>query len=130
MIGGMTQGDQPRHNWKPEYPVDALMVFMMQNQMRGRAHTQPFWLWLTWKQIDWFTVLLVCSLDPLVSWWYPDDILRETPVSLVKAFQKHETKSMSLSETKSLGRPFSQYQLLKTRSAMSSAEVSVLVGMR
>ena len=47
--GGMTHGEMPSHNWKPEYPVEAFAVFIIENRMCGNAETQPCWLWSTWK---------------------------------------------------------------------------------
>jgi len=65
--GGRTQGLRPRHSWKGENPVGLFTLFMMLKRIRGRALTHPFWLCLTWKRIDWTTVLLECSLLPSVS---------------------------------------------------------------
>ena len=66
MMGGIRWGEHPRWSWNPEYPIEALMVFIMQNCMQGRACTHPFWFHLTWKQIGWLMVLLVLSLVPSV----------------------------------------------------------------
>ena len=40
--GGIAQGDLPRCSWKGETFVDALIVFMRQKCMRGKAWAQPF----------------------------------------------------------------------------------------
>ena len=63
IIGGIRWGEHPRCRWKLEHPVEALMVFIMQNSIWGRGQTQPFWLHWTWKQINWSIVLFVCSLE-------------------------------------------------------------------
>lgn len=128
-IGGISWGERPSWSWKPEYPVEVLIVFMMQKWIHGKALTQPFWFWPMWNQIDWLTVLFVCPLAPSVCGWYTDDIFNLTPVSLFRAFQKQETKSLSLSETKLRGKPLLQYQLSNTSRATSSAKASVQVGM-
>ena len=85
--------------------------------------------------IKWMASTALSSLQLVVWWimvsgWYADNIMSKIPVSLVRAFQKCNMKSLSLLETKLFGRPFSQYQLSKMISAISSAEESVLVGMR
>ncbi len=46
--GGITWGERPRCRLKPEKPVDALMVFIMLNLIRGKAATQPFCARSTW----------------------------------------------------------------------------------
>src|ERR1700761_7116833 len=79
--------------------------------------------------MHWITVLFVHSLAPSVSGWYALDIFRFTLVSLCKAFQNRDTKSLSWSETMSSGRPFSQYHSLKNICASSSAVNVVFVGM-
>ena len=56
------------------------------------------------------------------------DIFSFTPVSLVKAVQKQEMKSLSRSQMMLLGSPFSQYQLLKNSTARSSAVMFKFVG--
>ena len=129
IIGEIRQGEHPRHRWKPEYPVEALMAFIMQNHIWGRTQTQPFWLHWTWKWIDWLIILFVCSLVPSVWGWYTDDIFSLTPVNFASTFHKHDMKGLSLSETQLSSKPFSQYQLLKTRSTMFSAVASVHVDM-
>ena len=57
-----------------------------------------------------------------------DDSLIFTLVSLCKAVQNLDTKSLLWSEIISLGRPFSQYQLLKNIMARSSTVMLVFVG--
>ena len=72
--------------------------------------------------------MFVRSLAPSVSGWYALDIFRFTLVSLCKAFQNWDTKSLSRLETMSSGRPFSQYHSLKKICASSSAVSVVFVG--
>lgn len=73
--------------------------------------------------------LFVCSLD-LSDWgWKAEESLRETPVSLCKAVQKAEMRSLSQLDTMSVGRPFLQYQWVKNSLATSSAITNVLQGM-
>src|ERR1700761_327810 len=100
----------------------------MSKQTFGRVRTQPFWLRSTANRMHCMTVLFVRSLDPSVSGWYALDIFRLTLVSLCKAFQKRDRKSLSRSETISSGNPFSQYHSLKNICASSSAVRVVLVG--
>ena len=57
------------------------------------------------------------------------DIFSYTPVSQCSTFQNLDTKSLSLSETISVGNLFSQYHSLKKRDAKCSAVISVCVGM-
>src|SRR5258705_469000 len=73
-------------------------------------------------------VLLERSLAPSVSGWYAVNALSLTPVTLSKAFQNLDMKSLSRSEIMSCGRPFSQYHLLKKTSARFSAVIVVFVG--
>lgn len=76
----------------------------------------------------WLTVLLDCSEEPSVSGWKEEDIFSCTPVSLCKAFQNFDMKSLSRTETILSGSPFSQYQWSKKREARASAVKSVQVG--
>src|SRR6266702_838079 len=76
------------------------------------------------------TVLLVRSLAPSVSGWYPDDILSLILVSWCSFFQKRARNSLSRSDTISKGSPFSQYQLSKNISASFSAVRVEIVGIR
>ncbi len=123
--GGSILGDRPIQSWNPENPVEALTVFMILNLIRGMARTQPFWFLSTWYHTAWFTVLLEHSDEPSVSGWYDKERFRWTPVSLCRAHQNFKMKSLSLSDTMSVGNPFSQYQLLKNIVANFSAVISV-----
>jgi len=107
--------------------VEVLTVFIMSKCMWGRACAQPSWFHSMWYQRAWFTILLVCLLVPSVCGWYAVDIFNLMPVSLCKAFQKHNMNSLSQSETMLLGRPFSQYHLLKNMPARCSAVILVQV---
>ena len=49
------------------------------------------------------------------------EALHLIPVRIVRCFQKFDMKILSLSETMSEGRPFSQYHLLKNKTASSLA---------
>ena len=79
--------------------------------------------------MHWLMVLLERSLDLSVSGWYVDESLSLTPVSLCKARQNLDMKSLSRSEMISFGKPFSQYQWSKNNKARSSVEIFIFVGM-
>ena len=127
--GGMIRGDRPKRRWKGEYPVDLFTVLMMWKRIRGKALTHPFWFRSTWNLRHWLTVLLVRSLTPLDWGWKLEEALHVIPVSMLRCFQKADMKSLSRSETMSKGKPFSQYQLSKNRTASSLAVSVVVVGM-
>ena len=42
-IDGIIRGDWPRCNWNLENLVEAFTVFMIWNQICGKARTHPFW---------------------------------------------------------------------------------------
>src|ERR1700678_26781 len=129
MSGGMIRGDRPKRRWKGENPVDLLMELMMWKRFRGKARTQPFWFLSTWNLKHWFTVLFVRSLTLLDCGWKLLEALHLTPVRRVRCFQKEDMKSLSRSETMSVGKPFSQYHLSKNRTASSLAVREVEVRM-
>ena len=56
------------------------------------------------------------------------DIFKHTPVKQCSALQNLEINNLSLSDTISVGKPFSQYQFLKNSDANASAVMSVRVG--
>ena len=96
MRGRTIPGDWPVINWKPEKPVDELIVFMRWNQICGRAQTQPLWFCETWYWMAWFIVLLVHLLTPSVCGWYAVNIFSLTLVSFMRAFQNLETTPVSV----------------------------------
>ena len=128
-IGGSIRAGLPKRSWNGMNPVDALIVFINLNRTVGSAWTQPFWSHSTANRMHWITILFVRLLAPSVSGWYAVDIFSFIPVSLCNSFQKWDRKSLSRSDTISRGRPFSQYQCLKNRCAISSAVNVVVVGM-
>lgn len=58
-----------------------------------------------------------------------EEALHLNPVIIVRFFQEADIKSLSLSNTISRGRPFSQYQQSKNRISSCFAEREVVVGM-
>jgi len=119
--GGRSLGECLRWRWKGEYPVDALMVDMMLNLKHGRAFSHPVCHWSTKYRRVWFIVLLVRLLAPSVCGWYAVDIFSFTPVRQCSDFQNFPVNHLSLSNTMFSGKPFSQYQWLKKRFAISDA---------
>ena len=61
----------------------------------------------------WLTVLLVCLPTPSVSGWYAVESFSLVSISLCNACQNCDRNILSQSEMSSMGRQFSQYQLVK-----------------
>ena len=108
--------------------MDAFIVFIMSNCTLGMVWTHPLWSCSTVNLMAWMTILFVLLLVPSDSGWYAIDIFSFIPVSLCSSFQKRDRKILSWSDTISRGRPFSQYQCRKKRSANCSAVIVVVVG--
>jgi len=99
--GGIILELWPKRNWKGIKPVNLFTVFIMSKWTQGSAWTQPSWFCSTWYHKAWLTVLFVCSLAPSVSGWYAVDSFNFMPVSLWRAIQNFDMKSLTLSETMS-----------------------------
>ena len=123
---GITCGEHLSRSWRWEKLVEVFTEFS--KRIRGKARTQPFWFCWTWYWMLWLMVWFICLLEPSISWWWAEDSFSLTPVSLCRAVQNFDTKSLSRLEMISFGSPFSQYQLLKKISTSSSVLMFIQVG--